>query len=169
MKHFILLFSVFALACGSSKPVMEELDQTVMETIDPVSQLSKDFARAVIQNEADHIRSYYVTPNVARVLIGEKVRTWTDQQLKDTFVNPMTSRFEANLMKLQNEMKSANIDASTLRYQGYEEDEHDPAAMSHPVVVQLESKGVIYSIPISYMKVSDKVYVHEILMTTGLF
>lgn len=163
MKKYILLpfllLTIFNINTHAQDKVekQEELfSRTVMD--------------AILNNKLDLLKEYQPTIELARKIVGERAKSMTDEQISQGMLIPLQERFQANVDKIQTEIKTDKIDLEKVEFKKYtiekmDEGEFIPSAMS----IQFSYKGEDESIPVSILKVNDKWYIFEILYATDIF
>lgn len=170
MKNSLFFLSIILLsfACGSSKSSTEAA--AVQNNDSLPYKLAPVIAESLIKGDEKLLNEHFPTVEIARFLAGGKGKSMTDDEIKDQMLVPLKERFAANLEVIQADMKRLNITAADLEYSKFKYfDTNEPVTVPRALTIYLNNQGKEVQVPTSVLKIHDKWYVFEILMSSGRF
>lgn len=154
-------------SCASSK---QNTEIEVEAVKDPIAVISIELVDAIRSGNTKALRPYYPSINATRLIMGAKGMSYTDDQVQSQVLDPLKDRLEGNLTKLNETIKSLNIDPKTLTYNSHLVEYSDNLYKKGSVVtVKIDNSGKLVEIPITVLKFNEEWYILEIIKTTNLF
>lgn len=107
---------------------------------------------------------------MARILSPENTNTLSDQEIESQMLTPVKQRFADNLEKIRQAVvgRGHNITSVSLAHRELHVSE-DPPLVPRVMTLSLKAGSETASFPITYLVYEGRVYLFEILKTTGIF
>ena len=174
----IIIFSLSSVLIScKGKKVAAPVDQpaptskTVQsgETVQTMEAVAEALLKAV-QGNSSSFKKYLPDAAFARVLSPKETEGMTDKVIESQMLSGLTTRLEDNVNNLKNDMSAKRINSSSVSIESVkEEPSTDPPLVPRVVSVRLANDAWKASVPVTYVRHDDKIYVFEILNSVDLF
>lgn len=144
---------------------------------DNVAEIAHAFIAAVKLNDLSKIENRYLDVGAAYAILPKESAGMNAKQKNDTYLKPLYSQFTENFEKIQQQIKTENINPNKIDLISYKMEplpqtsaaENETEAKAQAMVLYFNYNKKELVLPIAVVEIDERWYILKILNTQGLF